>query len=65
MSDTRHEQSIAEAQQELIGDFALFDNWVDRYQYIIDMGRQPAAVPGGPRRPRRARSRAASRRSGC
>jgi cysteine desulfuration protein SufE len=39
------QQSIAEAQQELIGDFALFDNWVDRYQYIIDMGRQLPPFP--------------------
>ena len=39
------EQSIAEAQQELIGDFALFDNWVDRYQYIIDMGRKLPPFP--------------------
>ena len=28
-----------------IGDFALFDNWVDRYQYIIDMGRQLPPFP--------------------
>ena len=39
------QQSIAEAQQELIGDFALFDNWVDRYQYIIDMGRKLPPFP--------------------
>ena len=42
---TLAEQSIAEAQQELIGDFALFDNWVDRYQYIIDMGRKLPPFP--------------------
>ena len=28
------------AQAELIDDFALFDNWMDRYQYIIDLGRE-------------------------
>jgi cysteine desulfuration protein SufE len=30
---------VQEAQQELIDDFALFDDWMDRYQYIIDLGR--------------------------
>jgi cysteine desulfuration protein SufE len=28
------------AQRELIEDFALFDDWMDRYQYIIDLGRR-------------------------
>lgn len=32
--------STAAAQAELVDEFALFDNWMDRYQYIIDMGRQ-------------------------
>ncbi|MEO7385580.1 MAG: SufE family protein [Gammaproteobacteria bacterium] len=32
--------SIAEAERELVEEFALFDNWLDRYQYIIDLGRQ-------------------------
>jgi cysteine desulfuration protein SufE len=27
------------AQQEIIGDFSLFDNWLDRYQYLIDLGK--------------------------
>lgn len=36
---------IRAAQQELIDEFALFDNWVDRYQYIIDLGRQLPPFP--------------------
>lgn len=28
------------AQQELVEEFEMFDNWMDRYQYIIDMGKQ-------------------------
>ena len=28
-----------QAQQELLDEFELFDNWMDRYQYIIDMGK--------------------------
>ena len=27
------------AQQDIISDFSLFDNWLDRYQYLIDLGK--------------------------
>jgi len=36
---------IAQAQQALVDEFQFFDNWVDRYQYIIDMGRQLPEFP--------------------
>ncbi|EPC04421.1 Fe/S cluster cysteine desulfuration protein [Litchfieldella anticariensis FP35 = DSM 16096] len=29
-----------DAQAELVDEFEMFDNWMDRYQYIIDMGKQ-------------------------
>ena len=32
-----HDPQIA--QQEIISDFELFDNWLDRYQYLIDLGK--------------------------
>ena len=28
------------AQDEVIEEFAFFDDWMDRYQYLIDMGRR-------------------------
>ena len=28
-----------QAQQDIISDFELFDNWLDRYQYLIDLGK--------------------------
>jgi len=28
-----------QAQQDIISDFSLFDNWLDRYQYLIDLGK--------------------------
>ncbi|HSH57032.1 MAG TPA: SufE family protein [Halomonas sp.] len=34
-----------QAQQELIEEFELFDNWMDRYQYIIDMGKALPEFP--------------------
>jgi len=37
--------TIAEAERELVEEFALFDNWVDRYQYIIDLGRHLPPFP--------------------
>ncbi|WP_106478178.1 SufE family protein [Phytohalomonas tamaricis] len=37
--------STQDAQAELIEEFEIFDNWMDRYQYIIDMGKQLPAFP--------------------
>ena len=39
------EQSIAEVQEELVDSFALLDDWMDKYQYIIDLGRQLPDFP--------------------
>jgi cysteine desulfuration protein SufE len=36
---------IVQAQQELIEEFQLFDNWLDRYQYIIDLGKKLPEFP--------------------
>ncbi len=36
---------IQMAQDELIEDFQLFDNWIDRYQYIIDLGKDLPEFP--------------------
>lgn len=33
------------AQQELVEEFEMFDNWMDRYQYLIDMGKQLPDFP--------------------
>lgn len=31
--------TIAEVQNEIIDEFSMFDNWEDRYQYMIDLGK--------------------------
>lgn len=36
---------VLEAQQELVEEFSFFDNWMDRYQYIIDLGRRLPEFP--------------------
>lgn len=33
-------QSIAEIEAEIVEEFSLFDNWEDKYEYIIDMGKK-------------------------
>jgi cysteine desulfuration protein SufE len=33
------------AQQELVEEFQFFDDWMDRYQYLIDMGRRLPEFP--------------------
>ncbi len=32
--------TIQQAQRELVEDFALFDDWTDKYEYIISMGKK-------------------------
>ena len=36
---------IAVAQEALIADFELFEDWMDRYQYLIDLGRRLPEFP--------------------
>ena len=36
---------VQAAQQELVEEFGIFDNWMDRYQYIIDLGRRLPEFP--------------------
>ena len=37
--------SIAEEQEDLIAEFGFFDDWMERYQYLIDLGRKLPAFP--------------------
>ena len=36
--------SIQEIQEEIISDFELFDNWDDKYAYIIELGKKLPAL---------------------
>jgi cysteine desulfuration protein SufE len=36
---------VEKAQQDLIEEFQFFDDWMDRYQYIIDLGRRLPEFP--------------------
>jgi len=35
-----NEKSIRETELEIIEEFALFDSWDDKYEYIIDLGKK-------------------------
>lgn len=45
MTDT-----IATREQELVEEFEVFDNWMDRYSYLIDLGRTLPDYPPSERR---------------
>lgn len=36
---------VTAAQHELIEEFSLFEDWMSRYQYVIDLGRRLPAFP--------------------
>lgn len=36
---------IKQSQEDLIDEFRLFDNWLDRYEYLIDLGRKLPDFP--------------------
>ena len=36
---------IATAERELIEEFKFFDNWMDRYEYLIELGRKLPVMP--------------------
>lgn len=36
---------IEQAQQELIEEFGIFDDWMARYEYVIDLGKQLPEFP--------------------
>lgn len=36
--------TIADIQQEIVEEFALFDNWEEKYEYLIDMGKKLSPI---------------------
>ena len=36
---------VEQAQQDVIDEFGFFDDWMDRYQYIIDLGQRLPPFP--------------------
>ena len=40
-----NQKTIAETEDEIVEEFDLFDDWEDRYEYIIDMGKKLPPIP--------------------
>ena len=39
------ETTILEEQENIIEEFSFFEDWMDRYQYLIDIGRKLPPLP--------------------
>ena len=39
------EPDIKAVQDEIIDDFSIFDDWMDRYRFLIDLGRALPPYP--------------------
>lgn len=39
--------TLEEKQQEIIDEFALFDDWMQKYEYIIDLGKELPLIEEG------------------
>ena len=37
--------SIEDAKQSIVDEFSLFDSWIDRYEYIVELGRHLPDLP--------------------
>lgn len=42
---TQTTHSIADLQDEVVDDFALFDDWADKYAYLIEIGKKVEPLP--------------------
>ena len=38
-------KSLQEVQAEVVDDFSMYDEWLDKYEYLIDLGRRLEAFP--------------------
>ena len=45
MSEKANSASIDQAQQSIVDEFGLFETWTDRYEYIIELGRDLPDLP--------------------
>ena len=37
-------QTIKERQKEILEDFAMFENWMQKYEYLIELGKELPAI---------------------
>lgn len=41
----RMEKTLKEIQEEIVEDFSLYDEWLDKYEYLIELGKKLPAYP--------------------
>lgn len=39
------EKTLQEVKEQLIGEFSMLDEWLDKYEYLIDLGKNLAPYP--------------------
>ena len=39
------EKTLKESQSEIVEDFSLYDEWLDKYEYLIELGKKLPAYP--------------------
>ncbi len=40
-------KTLQEAKQDVVEDFSLYDDWLDKYEYLIDLGKNLPSFPNG------------------
>jgi cysteine desulfuration protein SufE len=45
MVETKMTRSIKEIEDEIVDEFTFFDNWQDKYEYIIELGKKLKGFP--------------------
>ena len=40
-----NQEELNRRQQELVGEFAMFDEWMDKYEHIIELGKELPVLP--------------------
>ena len=41
----RENKSLQEAENEVVDTFSMYDEWLDKYEYLIDLGKNLEAYP--------------------
>ncbi|MBR4228430.1 MAG: SufE family protein [Bacteroidales bacterium] len=39
------EKTLKEVQEEIVDDFSMYDEWLDKYEYLIELGKNLASYP--------------------
>ena len=39
------EKTLKEVQEEIVDDFSMYDEWLDKYEYLIELGKNLAPYP--------------------